>query len=77
MSMKRGYDRKEKLKKLAFDKETLEMFGKGRPDKHGGKRDYVAGDEKSFGEAFKLMRKTYGDDATFIWRGKKYSTKQK
>ena len=69
--------RKDKLKKLAFSKKTLSMFAKGRPDKDGGKRDYVAGDEKTFGEAFKLMRKTYGDDATFIWRGKKYSTKQK
>jgi len=69
--------REDKLKKLAFDKKTLELFAKGAPDKHGGKRDYVAGDEKTFGEAFKLMRKTYGDNATFIWRGKKYSTKKK
>ena len=69
--------KKDKLKKLALSKETLSMFAKGAPDKHGGKRDYVAGDEKSFGEAFKLMRKTYGDNATFIWRGKKYNTKKK
>lgn len=69
--------RKDKLKKIAFDKETLMQFAKGRPDKHGGKRPYVAGDEKTFGEAFKFIRKEYGKDATFIWRGKKYKAKQK
>jgi hypothetical protein len=53
------------------------MFAKGKPDKPGGKRDYVAGDEKTFGEAFKFIRKEYGKDATFIWRGKKYKAKQK
>tara|TARA_Y100001973_G_C5130446_1_gene297457 strand:- start:426 stop:692 length:267 start_codon:yes stop_codon:yes gene_type:complete len=69
--------RNKKLKKLALDKKTLEMFAKGKPDKPGGKRDYVAGDEKTFGEAFKFIRKNYGKDATFIWRGKKYKAKQK
>ena len=69
--------RKDKLKNLALSKETLSMFAKGRPSKDGGKRPYVAGDEKSFGEAFKLMRDTYGDDAVFIWRGKKYNTRHK
>ena len=27
--------------------------------------------------AFKFIRKEYGKDATFIWRGKKYKAKQK
>jgi len=69
--------RKEKLRRLALSKETLSEFAKSRPDKHGGKRPYVAGDEKEFGEAFKFIRDKYGKDATFIWRGKKYNTRHK
>ena len=76
-TIKRGYGRKDKLKNIAFSNATMSQFAKGRPDKHGGKRPYVAGDEKTFDEAFKFIRGKYGKDATFIWRGKEFNTKRK
>ena len=37
----------------------------------------LAGDEKTFNEAFKFIRDNYGSNAIFVWKGKKYNTKHK
>tara|TARA_B100000519_G_C14258300_1_gene446220 strand:+ start:2947 stop:3231 length:285 start_codon:yes stop_codon:yes gene_type:complete len=57
---------------MKIDKSTWDIWKKER--KTGLK---LAGDEKSFDDAFKFIRDNYGKDAIFIWKGKKYNTKRK
>lgn len=57
---------------MKIDESTWDIWKKER--KTGLK---LAGDEKSFDDAFKFIRDNYGKDAIFIWKGKKYNTKRK